>query len=101
MATARCTRGNAGADGQYLTDIQNNHWTTDDKMNEAELPQNRFNGVKVFSATMAQERERLGEKITAWLRDHPGANVVDKSVTQTSDEAFHCLAITLFFSSEG
>jgi hypothetical protein len=28
----------------------------------------RFNGVKVFSATMAQERENLGEKVTAWIR---------------------------------
>jgi len=65
------------------------------------LPQtnekNRFDGVKVFSATMAQERDQLGEKITAWLRDHPAAEVVDKIVTQSSDEAFHCLAITLFY----
>ena len=66
-------------------------------MSEADKPQNRFNGVKVFSATMAQERDQLGEKITAWLRDHPHAKVVDKIVTQSSDEAFHCLAITLFF----
>ena len=28
----------------------------------------RFNGVKVFSATMVSERERLGEKVTEWLR---------------------------------
>lgn len=66
-------------------------------MSEADKPQNRFNGVKVFSATMAQERDNLGDKITAWLRDHPSAKVVDKIVTQSSDEAFHCLAITLFY----
>ena len=69
-------------------------------MNEAEKPQNRFNGVKVFSATMAQERDNLGDKITNWLRDHPRAKVVDKIVTQSSDEAFHCLAITLFYREE-
>lgn len=58
----------------------------------------QFNGVKVFSATMAQERDQLGEKITQWLTAHPGVEIVDKIVTQSSDEAFHCLAITLFFN---
>jgi hypothetical protein len=58
----------------------------------------QFNGVKVFSATMAQERDQLGEKITTWLTAHPGVEIVDKIVTQSSDEAFHCLAITLFFN---
>jgi hypothetical protein len=59
---------------------------------------NAFSGVKVFSATMAQERDQLGEKITQWLATHPGVEIVDKIVTQSSDEAFHCLAITLFFN---
>ncbi len=58
----------------------------------------QFNGVKVFSATMAQERDQLGEKITQWLSAHPGVEIVDKIVTQSSDEAFHCLAITLFYN---
>jgi folate-dependent tRNA-U54 methylase TrmFO/GidA len=58
----------------------------------------KFNGVKVFSATMAQDRDQLGEKITNWLRERPNVEVVDKIVTQSSDEAFHCLAITLFFN---
>ena len=57
----------------------------------------KFNGVKVFSATMAQERDQLGEKLTAWLADRPALKVVDTIVTQSSDEAFHCLAITLFY----
>lgn len=57
----------------------------------------KFNGVKVFSATMAQERDQLGEKLTAWLADRPSLKVVDTIVTQSSDEAFHCLAITLFY----
>lgn len=56
-----------------------------------------FNGVKVFSATMVAERERLGEKITDWLRNNPQIDVRDMVVTQSSDEAFHCLAITVFF----
>ena len=59
---------------------------------------NRFNGVKIFSATMAQERDRLGERITDWLREHPKLEVVDTVVTQSSDEAFHCLVITIFYN---
>ncbi len=58
---------------------------------------NQFNGVKIFSATMAQDRDRLGDRITEWLRSNPQAEVVDTIVTQSSDEAFHCLAITLFY----
>ena len=60
-----------------------------------------FNGVKIFSATMAPEREQLGDRITNWLRDHQNCKVVDTIVTQSSDEAFHCLAITLFYWEEG
>ena len=56
-----------------------------------------FNGVKVFSATKAREREDLGENITRWLRANPGLRIVDKVVTQSSDREFHCLTITLFF----
>lgn len=58
---------------------------------------NRFNGVKIFSATMAQERDRLGERITEWIREHSKIEIVDTVVTQSSDEAFHCLVITLFY----
>ena len=63
-------------------------------------PDKRFNGVKVFSATMVQDREHLGEKITAWMRDNPRIQVRDAVVTQSSDEAFHCIAITLFYWEE-
>jgi len=59
-----------------------------------------FNGVKVFSATMAQERENLGEKVTDWIRSRPDVEIVNTVVTQSSDEAFHCIAITLFFKEQ-
>jgi hypothetical protein len=59
-----------------------------------------FNGVKVFSATMVAERERLGEKITDWMRENPQYDVRDVYVTQSSDEAFHCIAVTLFYWEE-
>ena len=59
-----------------------------------------FNGVKVFSATMQQDRAVLGDKITAWLAHHPKVRVVDKLIRQSSDAAFHCLTIILFYVEE-
>jgi len=56
-----------------------------------------YNAVKVFSATLAKDRERLGERVTDWMRSHPRAEVVDQIVTQSSDAEFHCLSITLFY----
>jgi len=56
-----------------------------------------FTGVKVFSTTLARDREVMGEAITRWLRENPTVEVLDKVVTQSSDKEFHCLTITLFF----
>lgn len=56
-----------------------------------------YNGVKVFSATMVMDREKLGGKITDWIEENPHCEVRDAVVTQSSDEAFHCIAITLFY----
>jgi len=59
-----------------------------------------FTGVKVFSTTLARDREVMGEAITRWLRENPSAEILDKVVTQSSDKEFHCLTITLFFRSK-
>ena len=56
----------------------------------------QFTGVKVFSATKAKEREELGETVTRWLRSND-VEIVDRVVTQSSDDEFHCLTIVLFF----
>ncbi len=58
----------------------------------------QFTGVKVFSATKAKEREELGETVTRWLRSND-VEIVDRVVTQSSDDEFHCLTIVLFFRS--
>jgi len=60
----------------------------------------KFNGLKVFSATMVADRDQLGEKVTNWIASHPQCKPVEFVVTQSSDEAFHCLAITLFYFDE-
>ncbi len=57
-----------------------------------------FSAVKVFSATKAREREELGETITRWIRENPGIDIVDKIVTQSSDNEFHCVTIVLFYN---
>jgi folate-dependent tRNA-U54 methylase TrmFO/GidA len=56
-----------------------------------------FTGVKVFSTTLARDRENMGENITKWLKENPNVEVVDRVVTQSSDKEFHCLTITLFY----
>jgi hypothetical protein len=57
----------------------------------------KFNGVKVFSATMVADRDQLGEKVTAWIASNQDKKVTDIVITQSSDEAFHCIAITVFY----
>jgi hypothetical protein len=58
---------------------------------------NQFTGIKVFSTTLARDREMMGETITKWVKENPNAEIVDKVVTQSSDKEFHCLTITLFY----
>lgn len=61
-----------------------------------------FNGVKVFAATMAQQRASLGDQIEHWLeamRQRPGFEIVDVIVRQSSDDAFHCLTYIFFYNA--
>ena len=57
----------------------------------------QFTGMKVFSTTLARDREMMGDTITRWLHDNQQLEIVDKIVTQSSDKEFHCLTITLFY----
>jgi hypothetical protein len=54
-------------------------------------------GVVVFTATKAKEREGLGDRVTEWLRQSPPKELTDVQVTQSSDEEFHCLTITILY----
>jgi hypothetical protein len=56
-----------------------------------------FTGVKVFSATKARERDELGETVTRWMRSNTELEIVDRTVTQSSDDEFHCITIILFY----
>jgi hypothetical protein len=57
----------------------------------------RFTGVKVFTATMFQERGLLGEKVTSWIAEHPENAVTEIVVTQSSDSQYHCVTISVFY----
>lgn len=63
-----------------------------------------FNGVKVFAATLFQQRQTLGEQVTEWLQSaaktRPGFEVVDIQVRQSSDKAYHCISIVVFFNED-
>jgi hypothetical protein len=56
-----------------------------------------FNGVKIFSATMFADRGQLGEKVTAWIAGSSHRTLTDIVVTQSSDAAFHCITISVFY----
>ena len=59
-----------------------------------------FTGVKVFSTTLARDREVMGENITRWIKENPNLEIVDREVTQSSDKEFHCLSVTLFYKQK-
>jgi hypothetical protein len=65
---------------------------------------NAFSGVKTFCATLWAQRQSLGEQATRWLEDararRPGFQIVDVVVTQSSDKAYHCLTISIFFNED-
>ena len=56
-----------------------------------------YDAVKVFSAAKAADRARLGERVTDWIAAHADLRIVDTVVRQSSDNAFHCLTIIVFY----
>ena len=60
-------------------------------------PNVMFNAVKVFSATMFKDRDQLGEQVTSWMAANPRHEVTEIRVTQSSDESFHCITMTVFY----
>lgn len=52
--------------------------------------------VKTFTATMRRDKELLGTKVTAWLKDNPDVHVIDKVVRLSSGKDYHCLTVSLF-----
>jgi hypothetical protein len=59
-----------------------------------------FTGVKVFSATKAKEREELGENVSRWVKSNADLEIVDKVVSQSSDNEFHCYSMVIFYKQK-
>ncbi|MBW1809697.1 MAG: hypothetical protein JRJ87_15990 [Deltaproteobacteria bacterium] len=57
-------------------------------------------GIAVFTATKAKEREGLGDRVTEWLRQEPPKEILDLQITQSSDDEFHCLTFSLWYKTE-
>jgi len=70
-------------------------WDSNSRVRGTEM-----DGVMVFTATKAREREGLGNKVTEWLRAAPEKEIKDVQVTQSSDEEFHCLTITFLYTKK-
>ena len=56
-----------------------------------------FEGMQIFSATKARDREKLGETITSWIHKNRHLEIVDRHVQQSSDSEFHCVTVVLFY----
>lgn len=56
-----------------------------------------YDGLEVFSATLATEREKIGTRVTRFLTDHPDLKVINTEVRQSSDASHHCLSVLLFW----
>lgn len=46
---------------------------------------------------MFADRGQLGDRITAWIANGPSRKLTDIVVTQSSDAAFHCITISIFY----
>lgn len=55
------------------------------------------NGVKVFSASLAKDRNALGDVVTDWLQNNRNLEVYERQVLQSSDSEFHCVTIVLWW----
>jgi len=51
--------------------------------------------IKTFSATMAKDREALGDHVTSWLRLHDDVTVDEIRTLQSSDSEYHCLSVII------
>lgn len=54
----------------------------------------------MFTATKAKERSGLGDQVTEWLRSGEPKEIRDIKVTQSSDEEFHCLTISVLYEDK-
>ena len=60
----------------------------------------QFTGMKIFSTTLARDREQMGDNITRWLHDNPQLEMVDKIITQMHSDGTLSAISTQWFGSD-
>jgi hypothetical protein len=60
-----------------------------------------YDGLEIFSATLASEREKIGDRVTRFLIEHPDLVPVKTEIRQSSDSSHHCLTVLLFWKRRG
>ena len=53
--------------------------------------------MKTHLDLKAKEREDLGENVTRWIKSNSDLEIVDRIVTQSSDNEFHCYSLVIFY----
>jgi hypothetical protein len=57
-----------------------------------------FDGMILFSASKHEERNKLGEAVTEWRKRNASLVVLETQTLQSSDNAFHCVTIAIFYA---
>jgi hypothetical protein len=53
---------------------------------------------KVFSATLARDRDELGNRVSEFIEALSPTPISEKQVLLSSDSEFHCLVIVLWWN---
>ena len=61
------------------------------------MSQDPFTGVRIFTSTLSAARAQLGDEVTRWIDANPQFQTTEIVQTQSSDRAYHCLTLTLFY----
>lgn len=60
-------------------------------------PHVAFDSVRVFTSSMHHVRAVLGDHVSGWIAEHPHDRVTEIAVMQSSDSAYHCYSIIVFY----
>lgn len=61
------------------------------------MSQDPFTGVRIFTSTLSAARAQLGDEVTRWIDANPQFQTTEIVQTQSSDRAYHCLTLTVFY----
>lgn len=59
-----------------------------------------FDGMVIFSETKHTDRHNMSEEVTAWRQRNASATITDIRTMQSSDNAFHCVTVIIFYKNK-